>query len=422
MTLLRSSSALLLLKEILGLVDTLNQSLVRLQIGVNLGNGQIDEHTSDLGGHFGAAHRLHKRENARANMLLIVGVLSNDSGHNRHSFGQISSRLCILGGHSIVHGYWGHHLRLRCLVHSDGHLLCLGHIVNHLLNGHALVHLVTFVGHLVAATLVVRAISLLITTIVLALLSTMTHVCLSLMLTGVTTSSVVLVTISGLTLVALVVLVVAALRGTLVHTLEVALLEKETQQVHDLVRVLHFVKTARVFSLVALEVLLVLLHLILHITILLNLVMVDIERVVLDNMGRQLSLGVASLVRSLKAHKSEGLFLVFLGEKLKRFDITEFAEKGLQVRLGHRCGEALNVQVAAFLRVFVLESFVLEFAFTLTLLESRADVKSSITDLFVVHLLNSTLSAARSILMVSCVLSSIANEGIGAVLVISHVN
>lgn len=88
MTLLRSSLLVLLaFKEILGLVDTLNQSLVRLQIGVNLGNGQIDEHTSDLGSHFGAAHRLHKRENARANMLLIVRVLSNDSGHDRHSLG-----------------------------------------------------------------------------------------------------------------------------------------------------------------------------------------------------------------------------------------------------------------------------------------------------------------------------------------------
>lgn len=240
-------------------------------------------------------------------------------------------------------------MRLRGLVHSDGHLLCLGHVVNHLLHGHTLVHLVTLVRHLVAATLVVRAISLLITTIVLALLSTMAHVCLSLVLTGVTTSCVVLVTISGLTLVAWVVLVVAALRSTLVHTLEVALLEKKTQQVHDFVRVLHFMKTARVFSLVALEVLLVLLHLVLHVTVLLNLVVVDIERVVLDNMSRQLSLGVASLVGSLKAHKGERLFLVFLGEQLKRFDVTEFAEKGLQVRLGHRCGESLNIQVAALL-------------------------------------------------------------------------
>jgi hypothetical protein len=316
-TLVRSSSVLLLLKEILGLVDTLNQGAVLLKISVDLGDGQIDEHTSDLGSHFGAANRLYERENARTNVLLIVGVLSNNSGDNGHSLGQISSRLSILRRHGIVGGNWGHHLGLRSLVHSDGHLLGLGHVVDHLLDGHALVNLLTLVGHLVAV-LVVRAVSLLIATIVvLALLTIVTHVGLSLVLTGMATSSIVLVTISGLALVALLVIVatVATLgSGLVVHTLEVALLEKETQQVHDLIRVLHFVEATGVFSLVALEILLVLLHFVLHVTVLLNLVMVDIERVVLDNVSRQLSLSVGSLVRSLKAHKGEGLFLVFLGE------------------------------------------------------------------------------------------------------------
>jgi len=240
-------------------------------------------------------------------------------------------------------------LRLRGLVHSDGHLLCLGHVVNHLLHGHTLVHLVTLVRHLVAATLVVRAISLLITTIVLALLSTMAHVCLSLVLTGVTTSSVVLVTISGLTLVAWVMLVVAALRSTLVHTLEVALLEKKTQQVHDFVRVLHFMKTARVFSLVALEVLLVLLHLILHVAILLNLVVVNVQRVVVDVVSRKLGLSITGLVGGLEAHECERLLLLLLGEELKRLDVAVLAEELGERLLVHGGGEALHVEIATLL-------------------------------------------------------------------------
>lgn len=68
----------------------------------------------------------------------------------------------------------------------------------------------------------------------------------------------------------------------LVHTLEVTLLEQEAEQVHDLVRVLHLVEATRVLGLIALEILLILLHLVLHVTVLLDLVVVNVQGVVVN--------------------------------------------------------------------------------------------------------------------------------------------
>jgi hypothetical protein len=215
---------------------------------VDLEDGQVDEHASDLGGKFGTADVLHEGENAGTNVLLVAGVLSNDSSNNRHSLGEVG----LLNGSGLNLGHLGlssgHGL-------GNGHLLLhrvgLGH--RHLLLAHVLV--------LGAGCLVVVVVALLVSTLVLNTLVT---------------------TLMSGVLGVLLVLLAGSLSLSLVHFLEVALVDKETEEVHNLIGVLEVLEAAGVLSLVALEVLLILLHLVVHITVLLDFVVVDIKRVVVN--------------------------------------------------------------------------------------------------------------------------------------------
>lgn len=58
------SLAALLVKELSGLRNALVHRVVVLHEGMDLLNGQVDEHTSDLGGKIRSANLLHEGEDA----------------------------------------------------------------------------------------------------------------------------------------------------------------------------------------------------------------------------------------------------------------------------------------------------------------------------------------------------------------------
>ena len=93
------------------MTDTLAHDLVVLHEGVDLCDRQIDQHTSDLGSQIGAANLLDEGEDARTNVLLIAGVLSQDSREDGHGFSEIALGGLVLGVH--VHLRCRHHRRSR---------------------------------------------------------------------------------------------------------------------------------------------------------------------------------------------------------------------------------------------------------------------------------------------------------------------
>lgn len=272
------------------MANALNHHVVVLHEGVDFGDGQVNQHTSDLGGKFGAANSLHVGEDARTDNLLVVGVLRQDSGQDRHGLGQVLNGSCILGlVLPDVAGNWGQHLRS---VHGSGHLLSRRHRALMLSRRHALSNVHRGLAH-VALVVVVLVLSIVLSLVVALAMLLLTAGMMAAHVGVLTGVHHVATLRAGL---------VAALEATggstgtalmrLVHALEVALLEQEAEQVHDLVRVLHLVEAARVLSLVALEILLILLHLVLHIAVLLDLVVVDVNGVVVDLVSRELSLGI----------------------------------------------------------------------------------------------------------------------------------
>jgi len=261
---------------------------------VNLENGKIDKHACNLGSKFRSANFLHEHEDATANVLLIVRVFLNYSRQDRHGLLEETSSLCIAlhGSHVCLlrHGLLSLRHRLRCHGHR---LLCWHLLTLVLLHGTRLLLLLLLV--LLALALVIALV------LALALSLAALGVVSTLVLTGVRR-------------------MLPELLGSLsvrLLLLEVSILEEQAQQAHNFVRILEVLNAARILSLVALEVLLVLLHLVSHVTVLLNLVVVDIERVVVDLVSAQHAFGRAGLVGCLKAHEGEWLLLLLGWEQLE---------------------------------------------------------------------------------------------------------
>ena len=121
---------------------------------------------------------------------------------------------------------------------------------------------------------------------------------------------------------------------------------QESEQVGDLISGL-VVEAGEVLSLVALPVLLVLVGLVEEITLLLHLVVVDVEGSTVDVEVGGLNLG--SGIRGLEANEGEGGLVVFLAEELKGFDLSIVLEEVLKIILGGLSGKVLDVQVASLL-------------------------------------------------------------------------
>ena len=94
-------------------------------------------------------------------------------------------------------------------------------------------------------------------------------------------------------------------------------MHQKSQQVNKLVRILEIGEGTCIFGLVALEVLFILLGLVVHVTVLFDLVVVDVQGVVVELLLGELGLGGGGLVRGLVADEGEGRLLVFDGEELE---------------------------------------------------------------------------------------------------------
>lgn len=172
-------------------------------------------------------------------------------------------------------------------------------------------------------------------------------------------------------------------------------------------------KCTLVLSLIALKILLVFVCLVVHITVLFDLVMVNIQGSIVD--VRQGGFGSGGLLRSLVANEGKGRLVWFLGfVELDGLDIAEFAEMGSQVSLVHVWWEAFDVKIASLLRVFVLESLMLEFSFTVCLTQGFSDVEFVAFDFSSVHFSDSLFSCFRTGLTIILVSRSKADEEIFA--------
>jgi hypothetical protein len=260
---------------------------------------------------------------------------------------------------------------------------------------HVVVHHGLLLVTALVALLVVTLVIVLLTTLIAVLTTTLVATLVTTLEAGVGTSRV------GATLVEHVGASVLLLDG--VH--------QESEQVGDLISGL-VVEAGEVLSLVALPVLLVLVGLVEEITLLLHLVVVDVEGSTVDVEVGGLNLG--SGIGGLEANEGEGGLVVLLAKELKGFDFTVVLEEVLKVILGGLGSEVLHVQVASLLGVLVLKGLVGEFLLTLALLESGLAVEElSVAHVLVVHGLNSLSCSLRSVLTVSTVSSTVADEGEG---------
>jgi len=169
---------------------------------------------------------------------------------------------------------------------------------------------------------------------------------------------------------------------------------QESQQSGNLVVVLEVV-LGNILGLVALPVLLVLVGLVQQVTLLLHLVVVDVERAAV-----KLELGVLDLggsVGGLEAHEGKGHLVVLLTEELERLDLAVGSKQLLKVLLGGGGLKVLDIEVATLLGVLVLKSLVLELLLALLLLKGGLNVKNLLTVLICGDGLSSALGSVLAV-------------------------
>jgi hypothetical protein len=169
---------------------------------------------------------------------------------------------------------------------------------------------------------------------------------------------------------------------------------QQAEETGDLVVVLE-VNLLDVLSLVALEILLILVRLVLEVTLLLHLVVVDVERAAV-----KLELGVLDLggsVGGLEAHEGKGHLVVLLTEELERLDLAVGSKQLLKVLLGGGGLKVLDIEVATLLGVLVLKSLVLELLLALLLLKGGLNVKTLLTVLICGDGLSSALGSVLAV-------------------------
>jgi len=342
---------LLLVEELAGLLNASVKQRPVLHNELDVLDGQVNEHTSDLGG-FGADDLLDVLVEDRANLVLVVGVL----GHDGVDDGVACHQVALVDVHLL-------HLLLLLL------LLLLHH---HLL-------LLLRLGHMLLGSWVRTACS---------------HLHLSLSATR---------HLTGMHAVAshLATLVVAAVVGTHlalgVTTLRVATLATGTSHSHWALLLLHKVwhrlkehleielelflvgevgpfGTLGVLLTEELEIVLVLGGFVIQITNLFNLVMIDGHGLVID--GSDVFFGGGGLIGLLEADKGIKLLNVVTGRvHSEALDLTEGREVLAELVLRHIVRETFHVKVASLLGALVLDGLTEAFGFTVSLLESLLNVE-----------------------------------------------
>jgi len=264
---------------------------------LHLFNGQVDQHTSNLGGFVFTSDLLNELVDDFSDLILIVRVLGVAGGENLEGFAEILllDSVHLISSHHLrvllllLHHH-GVHLRgslLRGLAHSHtGH-----HVGRHLawhltwhgaLTYHRVTHAVIGLGHAVLGSLAAHV-------------STSAH--------------------------------------SLLLLLEVELgLDESNELIEDGkdLRLAHQLRNVGALFLIVLEISLVVHLLILSLSDFLNFVVVNVELLSVEGLLVESSLGSGSSFGVLEALEGIDCF-AFFGEDLDAFNVTVFSEKILQL-------------------------------------------------------------------------------------------
>jgi len=164
---------------------------------------------------------------------------------------------------------------------------------------------------------------------------------------GVSALALLLLTISGVALVARRVVLLARVEVLLGTTSTTHLGHELLNDIGDLVHVSGVDSAVAIFLEMALEVLLVLVVLVLEVTVLFDLVVVHVKGFVVHHEILKVLRGL-SLIRGLEANEGVGALVVFGFENAARLNVTKLSEHIFEVLLGLVL-ETFDVEVASLL-------------------------------------------------------------------------
>ena len=142
------------MQELLSLLDTLSEQVKVGAVALDFVDGQVDEHTGDLGCALGTHQLGHELEDARADGLLVRGVDLDDGGVDGCSLGvEFLGHGLIRGSELNSVGHW--HVGHRHWHLGDG--LADGH--RHGATLHLVHHRLLVVSHLLLTTALVTTLS-----------------------------------------------------------------------------------------------------------------------------------------------------------------------------------------------------------------------------------------------------------------------
>jgi len=370
-------------EEVSGFVNLLDKLGVVHEVHLGLFEGEIDEHTSDLGGKRLSSELSNEIEDSVTNVLFEMRVISLDGGNNLVSLGVESSgggvlSLGHLDGSLSTNGGHGES--------RHGHLLLTLSSVS----SHVLLHVVSSLHVVVHATILSLSVVLAVRSVSLSL--------------EVTTS--VVVSLSTL---------VVLLSLERVHAL--SLHGEGLEELSDLV--IELVSGGDVLPVVVLVVeLLELLEskfilglFVLDVSEFLKLVMADLELSLVEESVVAVLESLLGLVGSLEADESVSLLLFVNGEHLDALNFSVFLEDSSEVLFGELGVKVLNVKVASLLGVLVLDGLSEELFLSLGGSKSGLNVEDlTVTHVATVKLLNGFGGLLRSVLVIVFVFTHVADE------------
>lgn len=371
-------------QHIVGLVDTGGKVVEIAHHLLDVVDGQVDEHTSDLGGSGWLGKLLHEVVEQSTSLVLVVGVLLVDS----------TKDLVALDVESLLDGQ-------VLLVQLLGllHLLWVNLLLLHLLWVHLLLTAHVWMHHLLVVT--VWLLATLSGTSVLHVLSAL-HAVLTWVASDVST------------------LAHHVAARTLATDEGWEVFDEQLEVVLDVLLVgeARPVGTLVVLGSEVLEVISVSGSFVVHLSDFLDLVVVDGQGLALEGSVVELLLCCGSLIRLFETDKGIEFLALSLWMEFQALDFSVGSEQVLQTLLSDVFREALHVQVASLLRALVLDGLLEALLLAVSLLQGFLDVELLVLELNSVdlvgsiELLDGSLSTLWSILAVALVLRVIADESI----------
>jgi len=370
-------------EEVSGFVNLLDKLGVVHEVHLGLFEGEIDEHTSNLGGKRLSSELSNEIEDSVTNVLFEMRVISLDGGNNLVSLGVESSgggvlSLGHLDGSLSTNGGHGES--------RHGHLLLTLSSVS----SHVLLHVVSSLHVVVHATILSLSVVLAVRSVSLSLeVTTSVVVSLSTLVVLLSLERVHALSLHGEGLEELSDLVVELVSGGDVLPVVVLVVE-----------LLELLESKFILGLFVLDV-----------SEFLKLVMADLELSLVEESVVAVLESLLGLVGSLEADESVSLLLFVNGEHLDALNFSVFLEDSSEVLFGELGVKVLNVKVASLLGVLVLDGLSEELFLSLGGSKSGLNVEDlTVTHVATVKLLNGFGGLLRSVLVIVFVFTHVADE------------